>query len=137
MGQVQEHVSFTLPSLCLRLNLEKSWFKPKIEHFFIPTGNRRHDVHGQRFDEFSLTIVLQARTQPKIYGGAKLIFQDLYGYIFVALKNFLAFMSAYCLQNSEKVKFDLFRACKKRRSLKGFLRVREKGLKFHATRALK
>ena len=41
-----------------QFNFKKSWFKPKIEHFFIPTGNRRHDVHGQRSDEFSLTIVL-------------------------------------------------------------------------------
>ena len=33
---------------------------------------------------------IQARTQPKIYGGAKLIFQDLYVYIFATLKKFLA-----------------------------------------------
>ena len=42
-------------------------------------------------------IGLQARTQPKIYGGAKLILQDLYVYIFAALKNFLVHMSAFCL----------------------------------------
>ena len=29
---------------------------------------------------------MQARTQPKIYGGAKPIFQDLYVYIFVLLE---------------------------------------------------
>ena len=44
----------------------------------------------------------QARTQPKVY-GVKLIFQDLYVYIFAALKKILAYMSAYCLQNSKKI----------------------------------
>ena len=40
----------------------------------------------------------QARTQPKIYGGGgKLIFQDLYVYIFAALKKFVMYMSAFCL----------------------------------------
>ena len=66
---------------------------------------------------------------PKFTGGGKLIFQDLYVYIFVELKNFLAYMSAYCLQISEKVNKSTFfsRApASKRRILEGFARKREK-----------
>ena len=50
-------------------------------------------------------------------------------YIFVALKNFLAYMSAYCLQNSEKVKKNDFfsRApATKGGYLEGFARQRDK-----------
>ena len=39
----------------------------------------------------------QARTQSKFYGGGNLIFQDLYVYIFAAVKNFIEYMSAFCL----------------------------------------
>ena len=59
---------------------------------------------------------MQARPQPKIYGGAKLIFQDLYVYILLRWEKILAYMSAYLLQNSKKVKKSTFfaRACDKK-----------------------
>ena len=55
-----------------------------------------------------------------------------------AEKKFLAYMSAYCLQNSEKVKNRPFfaRACDKKGVSGRFARNREKILKFHAIGAL-
>ena len=70
--------------------------------------------------------MLQARTQPKIYGGAKQIFQDLYVYIFVLLKYFQNIWVHFVCKPVKKKKIDLI-----------FARKREKILKFHATGALK
>ena len=50
------------------------------------TFKRDSDVTASMDGQDNIVKVNQARTQPKIYGGAKPIFQDLYVYIFVLLE---------------------------------------------------